>query len=480
VRGVLARGAAGSTLMVLGGYCYVRLPRQTWMDHVSGLWSVRASPHHLAWGLGLGAAGLILLTWAWWDLRHEVRSDPAGLSRVRRAAAMWTVPLLFAPPLFSADGWSYVATGDLAGRGLSPYLWTPAALPVPLRSGVAPVWRFTPSPYGPLSLSWGGALSHLTHDPWLLLTWYRALEVLGLVILAWAVPELARRAGRNPAEAAVLVVASPFVLAHGIGGLHNDLIMAALAVAARAVTRTGVWLPGSLLVGAATAVKAPGILAAVGVVLLSLGAGAGLLERLRRSALVGAVAAVVVLAIGWLTGLGTGWIGALAVPDHEYTVLSLSAVVGRGVHGFLMHAGPGGVRAIHDIHPELLAKRIGLAVVIVTTVWVLLRCRLGDPRHALAGASTVMLVAVVSSPVVHYWYFLWCVPLLVCLPLRRAANAALVAGILALGLTAPDDRALHIRWLWESAAWALVVVPAGAWLLTTLVARRRRQPRAVM
>jgi hypothetical protein len=450
------------------------------MDHVPDVWSARASPHHLAWGLGLGTAGVVLLTWAWWDLRREVRGDPAGPSRVRRAAAVWGAPLLLAPPLFSGDGWSYVATGDLAGRGLSPYEWTAAALPVPLRSGVAPEWRFTPSPYGPLAVSWGGAVSHLTHDPWVLLTWYRVLEVLGLVLLAWAVPALARRVGRDPAEAAVLVVASPFVLAHGIGGLHNDLVMAALAVAALAVTRTGVWLPGSLLVGAAAAVKAPGILAAVGVVLLSLGAGAGLLERVRRSALVGAVAAAVVLAAGWLTGLGTGWIGALAVPDHEYTVLSLSAVVGRVIHGFLMHAGPGGLRAIHHLRPELLAKRIGLGAVVVTAAWVLLRCRLGDPRRALAGAGTVMVVAVVCSPVVHYWYFLWCVPLLVCLPLRRPAQAALVAGILTLGMTAPDDRALHLRWLWEPAAWALIAVPAGAWLLTTLLDRRRRQPRAVM
>ena len=107
----------------------MRLPRDTWMDRMPLLWSVRDAPHHLAWGLALSAAGLALLTWAWWDLRGAVRREPAGLSRVRRAAAVWAAPLLLAPPLFSNDGWSYVATGVLTGQGRSPYAWTPAALP---------------------------------------------------------------------------------------------------------------------------------------------------------------------------------------------------------------------------------------------------------------------------------------------------------------------------------------------------------------
>jgi hypothetical protein len=473
---VLARGAAGSVLLTLGGYCYVRLPRQTWMDGVPGLWSVRASPHHLAWGLALSAAGLVLLTWAWWDLRRQVRGDSAGLSRVRRATAVWTAPLLVAPPLFSGDGWSYVATGDLAGRGLSPYLWTPDALPVPLKSGVAPVWRLTPSPYGPLPLAWGGAFSRLTHDPWALLACYRLAAVLGLALLAWAVPVVAARAGRDPVEASALVLASPFVLAHGVGGLHNDLVVAGLMVAALAVTRRGVWLRAALLVGAAAAVKVPGAFAAVGVVLASLDVHDGWLARVRRSALVAAVVAGVVLGTGWLTGLGTGWISALAVPDQEHTVLSLSSVAGHLVRTTLDHAGPSGLDLAHELHPERLAKKLGLVLFVLVAAWVLLRGRFDPPRRALAGAGVVLLAGVVLSPVVHYWYFLWCVPVLACLPLRRPAAATLVAAIVTLGLTAPADKALGIRWLWEGGAWALVLVPAAVWLVASVRERGTRVP----
>jgi hypothetical protein len=444
------------------------------MDRMPVLWSVRASPHHLAWGLTLSAVGLVLLTWAWWDLRGAGRAGTTDVAGVRRVALVWAVPLLCGPPVFSGDGWSYVATGVLTSQGRSPYLWTPAALPLPLRSGVSPEWQTTPSPYGPLSLAWGGAFSHLSHDPWVLLAAYRLAAVLGLVLLAWAVPTLAARVGRDPVDASILVVASPFVLAHGIGGLHNDLATGALAVAALAVTRPGRWLPGAVLVGLAASIKAPGLVAALGVVLLSLHAGAGWWLRLARSAQVGGLAGLVVLATGWVTGLGTGWVGALAVPDREYTVLSLSAVGGRMVRSFLRHAGPDGVRLVHEVHPAIFAKRLGVVVLLVLAAWVLLRTRLDSPRHALAGAGAVLLLAVVLSPVVHYWYFLWCVPVLACVPLRRAGGTALAAGIAMLGLTAVADKALRIRWLWEGGAWALVLVPAVVWAATTLRERKQR------
>lgn len=478
MRGVVPRGVAGSVLIATGGFCYDRLPRDTWMDHVPVLWTVRHSAHPQAAGLALSVAGLLLLTWAWWDLRHQVRGDVDGVHRVRVAAGAWALPLVLAPPLFSGDGWSYVATGALTGRGLSPYQWTPAALPTPLRSGVAPHWLFTPSPYGPLSLAWGGLLSRVTQDPWALLSWYRVLAVGSLALLAWAVPRVASRAGQDPVEASALVVASPFVLVHGIGGLHNDLVLAALVVAALAVTRPGRWVPGALLVGVAAAVKAPGILGAVGVVLLSLGPGASRLARLGRALAVGATAVVVLLAAGWLTGLGTGWVHALLVPEGERTQLAVTWVAGRWVRDLLVHFGPSGVAFADHVHPALLAKKAGLVALVLTAAWVALVRRTGSPARALSGAGLVLLAAVVLSPAGHFWYFLWCVPLLGCLPLRRPAHVALLAGIVTLGLTAPADAALRKVWLMDWSALAVIVVPVVAGLSVVLVERRRERVQA--
>lgn len=480
MQGVLPRGVAGSVFLVAGGFCYERLPRGTWTDRVTVLRTVRGSAHPVAWGVTLSVAGLLLLTLAWWDLRRAVHGDPAGMARVRAASAAWAAPLLLAPPLFSGDGWSYVATGALAGRGWSPYLWTPAALPTPLRSGVAPRWLYTPSPYGPLSLAWGGWPSRVVHDPWVLLTWYRLLSVLSLALLAWAVPVLARRARRDPVDAAALVVASPFVLAHGIGGIHNDLTVAAVVATALALTRKDSWLPGAALVGVAAAVKAPGLVGAVGVVLLSVPDGAGALARLRRSIAVGVVAVAVLLAAGWVTGLGTGWIHALGVPEKEHTELAVTWVLGRWIRTVLVHAGPAGVATAHHLHPAMLAKKLGLVVLVLTAAWVTLVRRLGSPARALAGAALVLLVAVVLSPAGHYWYFFWCLPVLACVPLRRPAYAALVAGVVVLGLTAPADGVLHQKWLMDWAALAVMVLPVavGLAVLTTegVLARRSREP----
>jgi hypothetical protein len=110
---------------------------------------------------------------------------------------------------------------------------------------------------------------------------------------------------------------------------------------------------------------------------------------------------------------------------------------------------------------------------VLTAAVVTLRRHTGR-RGALGGAAAVLFAAVLLSPVVHYWYFLWCVPVLACLPLRRPAASALVAGITTLGLVAPADRALGIRWQWEGAAWALVIVPLLAWLVVAARERRDR------
>jgi len=168
--------------------------------------------------------------------------------------------------------------------------------------------------------------------------------------------------------------------------------------------------------------------------------------------------------------LGLGWVQALAVPDHEQTVLSVSAVIGRFVRGLLRSTGPAGVRAVHEVHPELLSKRIGLVLLVLIALWALLRSPL-DPRRATAATGAVLLAAVVLSPVVHYWYFLWCVPVLACVPWRRPAGAAVVAGITVLGLTAVGDRALRITWLWEGSAWALLLVPVGTWAVAAVATR---------
>jgi alpha-1,6-mannosyltransferase len=452
------------------------MPAHTWADENDTLLDLRHLPDHLGLGLALAFAGLVLLTWAWWSLRGRVAGRPDGVRQVRLATAAWAAPLLIAPPLFSGDGWSYVATGYLTGHGLSPYVATPSVLPIPLKAAVNHQWLTTPSPYGPLPLVWGGAFSRITADPWVLLASYRLLAVVGLVLVAWAVPLLARRAGKDPADASALVVASPLVLAHGIGGLHNDLIMVGLMMAALVVTRRDRWLLGAALAGAAAAVKVPGGLIAVGVVLLSLGPAAGLLARVRRTAAVGAVSVGTLLLTGVVSGLGIGWLQGLAVPVGTRSHLAPMVNAGHLLADILYVFGDAGVALVHQVHPVVIAKAAGVLVLGVLIAWALLRRRLDTDARALGGAALVLLAATLLSPVVHYWYFLWCLPLLACIPLSRAGLAAVGAGVTALGVTAIADPSLHVAWLSSSAVYAITLLPPLAWAASRLLARRAEGP----
>ncbi len=112
------------------------------------------------------------------------------------------------------------------------------------------MWRWTPTPYGPVPLLWGDLVADLTSEPHLLLLGYRLLALLGLALLVWALPRLARWDGVDPARAAALALPSPLLVAHGVGGLHHDLLVVGLVAAALVLARRhggcwARWWPGS-------------------------------------------------------------------------------------------------------------------------------------------------------------------------------------------------------------------------------------------
>ncbi|MCP5899026.1 hypothetical protein NL320_26705, partial [Klebsiella pneumoniae] len=86
----------------------------------------------------------------------------------------------------------------------------------------------------------------------------------------------------------------------------------------------GRWVLAATLGGAAAAVKVPGGLVCLAVVLVSLPATAHLADRVRRAAQVAGVATATLLLSGVVTGLGLGWVHALGVPGVVRTPLSLT------------------------------------------------------------------------------------------------------------------------------------------------------------
>lgn len=469
----------GSVLVLLGGLVVATIPPSASVADVDALQLLRGSAFGRMAGLVVVLVGLGMLASAWLHLcrlasRADEAEQPALLVRVRTVTVAWSLPLLLAPPLFSRDGWSYAAQGTMAHRGISPYdygpwsLVGPRSVPGPIVEGVDPRWMATPTPYGPVPLIGGDLAAGLTSDPWLLVVAHRVIALAGLVLLAWAVPRLARWCGTNPGLASGLVLASPLMISNGVAGLHNDLLMVGLMAAAVVVAREHGWAAGAVLAGLAAGVKLPGGLACVAIVLVTAPAAASLAVRVRHTARVGAVAVAALVLPGVVWGLGIGWLGALAVPGTVNTPLSLPTLVGGWLDLVSQLLGFGTPDETFLDLVRLLAQVAILGVV----GWVLAKQPTGDPRSAVRSLGLVMVAVVALSPVVHLWYFLWVVPFLAVQRISRGAMVALVAVSLVSGLVAPMDSSLHGAYL-AIVIGSLVVAAAAVLLLITRRARER-------
>ena len=434
MRTLLIRGFLGSLAVLLGGLVTSSLPADGWVAQFAPVDLLRTSPAGRMLGLAVVVGGIGVLTACWLRLLRYVVGTPDGVSRVVVATCAWLAPVLVAPPLFSRDGWSYAAQGYLHGHGLSPYVWTPNILTGPLLEAVDVRWMNSPAPYGPIPLMWGGYASHATSNPWLLVLAHRGFALVGLAMLAWAIPRLARHVGRDPGLAAWLVLPSPLMLTHGIGGLHNDVVMAGLMAVALVVTVERSWVYGAMVGGLAAAVKIPGGFVCVGVVLVSLAVGVTLAERLRRLAGVAAMSLATLVGTGVVAGVGMGWVHALGVPQTVSTPLSVTTLVGGLVHQV------GVVRLIGTV------AGVGIAG------YFAVKAQTG-PR-AITTAAHVLLAVTALSPVVHPWYSLWCIPLLGAARLGQRATSALVGATILLALPAPLDSSL-------SGAYVHIAMTAG-------------------
>ncbi len=481
---MLARGLVGSVLVLLGGLVVSVLPPSAPVLGSGVLETLRGAEAGRMSALTLVLIGLALLASAWLALCRQVAFAEAeerydALDLVRFATMVWSAPLVLAPPLFSRDGWSYAAQGMLARLGLSPYEHGPAALlpqgewavfkwqPDPIVQAVDPIWMDTATPYGPLPVFFGEIVARFTGNPWMLAIAHRGLALVGLVLLAWAVPRLAAWTGVNPALASALVLVSPLMIANGVGGLHNDLLMVGLMAAALVVGVERGWMWGAALGGVAAAVKLPGGLVCLGVALASLSVAATAWDRLRRMLLVAGVALGTLFGLGFATGLGHGWIAALTVPGSINTPLSITTLSGGILDWFAQQLGLG----LEPFAFRDLLRGVGMLLILGIGGWVAFRWRTGDRVASIGAVAAVTAAFVVLCPVVHLWYFLVLPPFLATQQLSRLAMSTLLSASVILGLVAPLDSSLHGAYL----AIILGCMTVAVLLPLLLLTRRARQ-----
>ena len=447
LRSLLGRGVTGSILIFIAGLVAAPLPQSNPVGQLPLLSFLRDSHQIRMVSLAVLMLGIGLVAAAWLGLRKELRLsgllERGRLRVIYLATALWTAPLLLAPPLFSRDGWSYAAQGAMTSAGVNPYEWGPAIMRGPIIEAVEPLWMFTPAPYGPVPLLWGAFGADMVGDPWVLAIWHRLLAFGGLALLAYAIPRLARMAGRDPVTAGWLVLPSPLIVTHGIGGLHNDMLMVGLMASAMVVAverRLGryAWAVAAVLGGLAAAVKLPGGLVCVGVALASLAVDATVWARLRRLTAIAAIAVGTLAGLGAVSGLGAGWLGALTVPTVVRTPLSLSTQLGQLAEVSFNVFGLTGWAQSSVTVMRAIASVLALIVVVV----VALRAPTGSFGAAMRWTAGILLAFVVLSPVVHFWYMLWFLPLMAACWLGERTTKALTVVAVLCGLGAPLDTGL--------------------------------------
>ncbi len=377
------------------GTWFFGLPRDTGPDHTG-----------LLFGLVAVYGGLILFMRVWYRMTKAVAARPGlPVRKLGWVFALWAVPMLIVPPLFSQDIFSYAAQGEMVSHHISPYLYGPGTLSsgngTPYLNGVNHLWLNTPAPYGPLFLIVDGLFASLSfHHVLGTLVLLRLLALLGAVLIATTIPRLARLHGRDPSTVFTLAVLNPLVLLSLVTSAHNDAVMLGLMLWGMVLAKEGRPVLGVMLCASAAAIKVPAELAVLYIGWSWLGPSVPWRQRIRPVVTALMVSAGVMLAFTLVSGFGLGWISKLETPGTVTSWLAPTTGVGLGIThlAHLVHLGvsQGGILSVTRVIGELGAAVAG--------VWLLLN---SDRLGTLRALGYSLLLFVLLGPVVQPWYLTW-------------------------------------------------------------------------
>ena len=335
----------------------------------------------------------------------------ARLSWWAIAAAVLAVNglMVLGPPLLSTDVFSYGVYGRMSALyHFDPYVLGPAAIAhdawYPF---VGAPWVGTPTAYGPVFTAISAGLAHLSIGAAALV--YKLIAAAGSLLAVTATAVAARRLGRDPPRAALLVGLNPVLVVYAVGGDHNDLLMlAALAWAIVALTGERARTAGGLLVTAA-AVKV------TGAILLPFALAAG-----SRRVVVGAL-------------LGFVAIGAVSTFLFGFGPLHLLGTLEQ-IQG---HGGaqsvPGRIAAALGLGPLGSGAGLALQLALVVAVAGLLVAVRRGVMDWITGTGWAIVAVLVTSTFLLPWYVVWLLPF-AALSRSRGLRAASLA-LTGIGMT---------------------------------------------
>src|SRR6478736_433814 len=457
-------GATGTVLMAIGALGAGARP--VVQDPTFGVRLLNLPSRIQTVSLTMTTTGAVMMALAWLMLgRFALGSRRMSRSQMDRTLLLWALPLLVAPPMFSRDVYSYLAQSQIARIGLDPYKVGPASglgLDHVFTLTVPSLWRETPAPYGPLFLWIGSGISRVTGDNIVAaVLCHRVVVLVGVGLIVWATPRLARRCGVAEVSALWLGPCNPLLFMHLVAGIHNEALMLGLMLAGTELALRGVesttrllprpihwprgsddwaeWRPlimlvaGTVLIALSSQVKLPSLLA-VGFVAMALARrwGGTMKAFFAASGSLTAISLAVIAVIGWASGLGFGWVFTLGTANVVRSWMSPPTLValGTGQVGILLGLGDhttsvlGLTRAIGVIAIAILVTRLLLAV---------LRGRL----HPVGGLGVALGVTVLFFPVVQPWYLLWAIVPLATWATRPGFRGMAIALTLIVGIFGP-------------------------------------------
>jgi len=368
---------------------------------------------------------VVLVVAGWLGVGRRAWRGRLTTGRAWIVLAVWALPFVVGPPLFSRDIYSYVGQGLIAHRGLDPYSTGPSVLgPGSLLSSIASVWRSTPSPYGPLFVGATRAVATVAGSSLVdQVLAFRALELVGVALVMVFLPRLARHLGTDPGVALWLGALSPLALFSFVASGHNDALMVGLLVAGVALAVEGRLFWGLVLCALAATVKLPAALAIVFLAVDRFRTEDGT-RRWRVAFETVAATAAVFVGVTLAVGYGWTWIGpsALHVPT-ELRVLSTPSV-SLGVLAFhLLHVV--GVPVVRSSVVAVVQYVVALGAVL-GTAWLLWTVR----HHGVVRSlGLALILVVVGSPTVWPWYLMWGLVLLAATTAQRSRVLAAVAAL---------------------------------------------------
>jgi alpha-1,6-mannosyltransferase len=462
-------GVVGLSVYVVGESHLLAVRRNHPLWDWGGL-AARVTSTDLGWLILAAAVALALWLAAWWQLVQRARSGRLGNGSLTAAAVGWSVPLLAGPPLLSMDVYSYIAQGRLLDLGRDPYRVGPIALHnAPIVAAVDPLWRRTPSPYGPLALRAQGVAVHLAGShPVVTIFLLRAL--LLVAVLAVTVLVLRTLPRRERPVAVLLGPLNPVLLVTLFSGAHLDGLMAAGVALGLLAARAGKPRLALFIAGVSVGFKMPAVVLAAALLVADLRPLRGWV-RARRAATDLAALGVGVAGASLTVPDGLGWLRTLGSPGKVGSGYAPAQLAAHLLHGVLRLAGYAG-----GWQTELGVMRASAMLLGALAVGYLCLTvhRRGVTRTTVLG----LLVVVAGAPVFYDWYLVWVlVPALVLVASRRARRGMVALTSIGVVALVPDFHVLTVgqRQLLAAA----VLVPAFAVGVHWLVEQRRNRRRAV-